>query len=140
MLMQTTMWSHQLHLTVILYNINYQVVRLTLNLPGHPRLSRCWRFWVVVCSIISIYVSADHNVIASTAFDRNSLWYKVVRLTWCNIVNWIYLVIPGFLVVEDNGWSETPGGVNAGSGNGDGSQVNHEHSKSNGKWCQYLFN
>lgn len=48
------------------------------------------------------------------------------------------MVIPGFLLVVDHGGSETPGRVNAGAGDRDGGQVNHEHGKSNGKWSQNL--
>lgn len=48
------------------------------------------------------------------------------------------LVIPGFVLVEDNGRSEAPSGVDAGAGDRDGGQVNHEDRKSNREWCQNL--
>lgn len=49
------------------------------------------------------------------------------------------MVIPDFAVVEDDGSTEAPGGVNAGTGDWYGSQVNHENSKPNGQWSQYLI-
>nr|GLL27678.1 hypothetical protein Ccrd_001881 [Ipomoea trifida] len=49
-----------------------------------------------------------------------------------------YVVIPGIVLVVDNGGSETPGRVDASSGNGDGGQVNQENRESNGKRGQNL--
>lgn len=40
--------------------------------------------------------------------------------------------------VEDDGSTKTTGRVDASSGDGDGSQVNQEHSESNGEWGQNL--
>lgn len=48
------------------------------------------------------------------------------------------VVIPSVLLVVDNGGSKTPGRVDAGSGDGDGGQVNQEHCKTNGKRGQNL--
>lgn len=49
-----------------------------------------------------------------------------------------YVVIPSVLFVVDDRCTETTGRVDAGSSDGDGSQVNQEHSESNGEWCQNL--
>nr|GMD01674.1 hypothetical protein CFOL_v3_27320 [Ipomoea batatas] len=49
-----------------------------------------------------------------------------------------YVVIPGIVLVVDNGGSETPGRVDASSGNGDGGQVNQENRESNGERGQNL--
>lgn len=46
-----------------------------------------------------------------------------------------YLVVPSFFVVEDDSWTETPCRINAGTGDRDCSQVNHEHGKPNWKGC-----
>ena len=48
------------------------------------------------------------------------------------------MVIPGLMLVVDNSSSKTPCRVNASASDWDGGQVNHEHSKSNGKWSQNL--
>jgi len=49
-----------------------------------------------------------------------------------------YMVIPGLVLVVDNSGSQTPSRVDASSSDGDGGQVNHEHSKSNWKRSQNL--
>jgi len=49
-----------------------------------------------------------------------------------------YMVIPGLIFVVDNSSSKTPSRVDASASYWDGGQVNHEHSKSNGKWSQNL--
>jgi len=48
------------------------------------------------------------------------------------------LVIPGFSLAVDNGGSETPSGVDAGAGDRNRGQVNHEDRKSNRERCQNL--
>lgn len=48
------------------------------------------------------------------------------------------LVIPCVIFVVDDRCTKTTGGVDAGSSDGDGCQVNQEHSESNGEWCQNL--
>nr|GMC81167.1 hypothetical protein T12_13101 [Ipomoea batatas] len=48
------------------------------------------------------------------------------------------VVIPHFAIVEDDGGAKAPGGVDARAGDGDGSQVNHEHRKPYGKRSQNL--
>ena len=47
-----------------------------------------------------------------------------------------YLVVPGLFLVVDNCGSEATGGVDSGSSDGNGGQVNHEDGKTNGKWRQ----
>jgi len=49
------------------------------------------------------------------------------------------MVIPGLIFVVDNSSSKTPSRVDACASDWDGGQVNHEHSKSNGKWSQNLI-
>ena len=49
-----------------------------------------------------------------------------------------YLIIPGLLCVEYDSSSEASCWVNTSSGDGDCSQVNHEHCKSNWEWRQNL--
>lgn len=49
-----------------------------------------------------------------------------------------YVVIPSVLFVVDDRCTETTGRVDAGSSDGNGCQVNQEHSESNGEWCQNL--
>ncbi|WVZ24502.1 hypothetical protein V8G54_003046, partial [Vigna mungo] len=49
-----------------------------------------------------------------------------------------YLVIPCMVPVVDNGCSKTPSRVNSSSCDGNGRQVDQEHSKSDGKWSQNL--
>lgn len=49
-----------------------------------------------------------------------------------------YLVIPGFLFVIDDSSAETPSWVDTGASDRDGGEVNHEHSKPDGEWCQNL--
>jgi len=51
-----------------------------------------------------------------------------------------YVVIPCMVFVEDDGGSKTPCRVNASSSYGDGSQMNQEDCKSNGKGSQNLQN
>ena len=48
------------------------------------------------------------------------------------------MVIPGLVIVVDNSSTKAPSRVDARSSDGDGGQVNHEHSKSNWKWSQNL--
>lgn len=49
-----------------------------------------------------------------------------------------YMVIPSKVPVKDDGSSKTPSWVNPSSCNGNGSQMDQKHSKSNGKWSQNL--
>ena len=49
------------------------------------------------------------------------------------------MVIPGLILVVDDRRTETASRVDASSGDGDGGQVDQEHCKSNGQWCQNLF-
>lgn len=46
------------------------------------------------------------------------------------------MVIPSVLPVVDDGSSETPGRINAGSGDGNGGQMDQKHCKPNGKRSQ----
>lgn len=48
------------------------------------------------------------------------------------------MVIPGRVLIVHNGSTKTPSGVDASVGDWDGGQVNNEHRKSNGEWCQNL--
>lgn len=59
--------------------------------------------------------------------------------TLYKLMKWNYLVIPCLVFVVDDGGPETPSRVDARSGDGDGSKVNHEHRESNGKWSQHLY-
>lgn len=49
-----------------------------------------------------------------------------------------YLIIPCMALVVDDGSSKAPGGVDAGSCDGDGRQMNQEHCKADGKRSQNL--
>lgn len=48
------------------------------------------------------------------------------------------MVVPGLVLVVDNSGTKAPSGVDASASNGDGGQMNHEHSKSNWERCQNL--
>ena len=48
------------------------------------------------------------------------------------------MVIPGRVIIVDNSCTKTPSGVDASASDWDRGQVNNEHSKSNGEWCQNL--
>lgn len=50
-----------------------------------------------------------------------------------------YMVIPGLVVVIDDSSSEASSRVDTGAGDGNCCQVNHEHRKSDGQWCQNLY-
>jgi hypothetical protein len=50
------------------------------------------------------------------------------------------VVIPWFVLVVDDGGAEAPGGVDAGAGDGDGGQVDHEHGEPDGKRSEHLIN
>jgi hypothetical protein len=54
------------------------------------------------------------------------------------IVAYTYMVIPGLLVVVDYSSSQAPGWVDAGAGDGDGGQVNHEHREADWQRSQNL--
>ena len=49
------------------------------------------------------------------------------------------MVIPGLVVVIDDSSSEASSRVDTGAGDGNCCQVNHEHRKSDGQWCQNLY-
>jgi hypothetical protein len=49
-----------------------------------------------------------------------------------------YVVIPGLVVVVDHGGAQAPGRVDAGAGDGDGGQVDHEHREPDWKRSQHL--
>ena len=51
-----------------------------------------------------------------------------------------YVVIPGLVVVVDHGGAEAPGRVDAGAGDGDRGQVDHEHGEPDGKRSKHLIN
>lgn len=46
---------------------------------------------------------------------------------------WTYLIIPGFVLVINDGGAEAPGRVDAGPGDGDGGEMHHEHSEADGE-------
>lgn len=48
------------------------------------------------------------------------------------------MISPGLGLVVDDSSSEASSRVDSGAGDGDGGQVNHKHSKSNGEWGQNL--
>lgn len=48
------------------------------------------------------------------------------------------LIIPSFVLVVDNGSTQATSRVDTGAGNGDGGQVHHENSKSDGKRSEHL--
>ena len=48
------------------------------------------------------------------------------------------LIIPGLVLVVDDGGPEAPGRVDAGAGDGDGGQVDHEHGEANREGRQHL--
>ena len=48
------------------------------------------------------------------------------------------MVIPWLVLVVDDGGAEAPGGVDAGAGDGDGGQVDHEHGEPDGERRQHL--
>lgn len=48
------------------------------------------------------------------------------------------MVVPNFVLVEDDSSSKAPSWVDASSGDGNGSQMNHENSKPNRQWSQNL--
>lgn len=74
-----------------------------------------------------ILISANKYIYIFFMLKKKPYFVQKLRFT--------YLVVPGFVVVEDHSWSETPCRVNAGSSDRDCSQVNHEDGKPNGKWC-----
>ena len=49
-----------------------------------------------------------------------------------------YVVIPGLVLVVDDGGAQAPGRVDAGAGDGDGGQVDHEHGEPDGEGSQNL--
>ena len=49
-----------------------------------------------------------------------------------------YLIIPSFLLIVDNSSTQATSRVDTGAGDGDGCQVHHENSKSNGKRSKHL--
>ena len=49
-----------------------------------------------------------------------------------------YVVVPWLVLVVDDGGAEAPGGVDAGAGDGDGGQVDHEHGEPDGERRQHL--
>ena len=49
------------------------------------------------------------------------------------------MIIPGFLIVDDDSSTKAPSRVDASTGNRDCGQVDHEHSKPNWKWSQNLY-
>ena len=49
-----------------------------------------------------------------------------------------YVVVPWLVLVVDDGGAEAPGGVDAGAGDGDGGQVDHEHGEPDGKRSKHL--
>ena len=51
-----------------------------------------------------------------------------------------YVVVPWLVLVVDDGGAEAPGGVDAGAGDGDGGQVDHEHGEPDGERRQHLGN
>ncbi|KAG9158527.1 hypothetical protein Leryth_016173 [Lithospermum erythrorhizon] len=53
-------------------------------------------------------------------------------------MQYTYVVVPGVILVVDDGSSKTTGWVDAGSSNRDGGQVNQEHCKSDGERSQKL--
>lgn len=44
-----------------------------------------------------------------------------------------HLIVPGLLVVVDDGGSKAPGGVDAGAGDRDGGEVHHENREPDGE-------
>ena len=50
------------------------------------------------------------------------------------------MVIPGLVLVVDHGGAEAPGRVDAGAGDGDRGQVDHEHGEPDGKRSKHLIN
>jgi hypothetical protein len=48
------------------------------------------------------------------------------------------MIIPNFVIVDDNGSTEATGRVDTSAGDGDGGQVHHEDSKSNRKRSKHL--
>lgn len=50
------------------------------------------------------------------------------------------MVIPGLVVVVDHGGAQAPGGVDAGAGDGDRGQVDHEHGEPDWKRSKHLVN
>lgn len=50
-----------------------------------------------------------------------------------------YMVIPCLFLAIDHGSSKASSRINTSSGDRNGGQVNHEHGKSDWKWCQYLL-
>lgn len=49
------------------------------------------------------------------------------------------MVIPGMVLVVDDGSAKAPGWVDASTGDGDGGQVDQEHRKTNWQWGKDLF-
>lgn len=49
------------------------------------------------------------------------------------------MVIPGLVAVINDSSSKASSGVDTGAGNRNCCQVDHEHSESDGKWCQNLY-
>ena len=50
------------------------------------------------------------------------------------------MVIPGLVLVVDHAGAEAPGRVDAGAGDGDRGQVDHEHGEPDGKRSKHLIN
>jgi hypothetical protein len=48
------------------------------------------------------------------------------------------VVVPGLVLVVDDGGAQAPGRVDAGAGDGDGGQVHHEHGEADGEGSQNL--
>ena len=48
------------------------------------------------------------------------------------------LIVPGFFFVVNDGGAEAPSGVDAGSGDGDGGQMDDEHREPDREWSQHL--
>jgi hypothetical protein len=55
-----------------------------------------------------------------------------------NIYYSTYVVIPWLVLVVDDGGAQAPGRVDAGAGDGDGGQVDHEHGEADGEGSQNL--
>ena len=77
------------------------------------------------------------------ARKTTNLWInKIVKLKAKKVIRLskgcTYMVIPSVLPVVDDGSSETPGRINAGSGDGNGGQMDQKHCKPNGKRSQNL--
>ena len=65
-------------------------------------------------------------------FNNNANNQNSLRRIYTN------MVFPGRVIVVDNSCTKTPSGVDASASDWDRGQVNNEHRKSNGEWCQNL--